>query len=109
MESNYLMDKFTRDNGMTNQKQRKDMVYKFGQMDPNMKDFGIMIWHVVTEDSFWLMEMFIKEIGLMIKHMATENIFMLKVQLTKADGTKINKKVTVEKNGQMVHFMRVFT
>ena len=55
------------------------------------------------------MEMFIKEIGLMIKLTAMVNIFMQKVQLIKADGTKTNKKEMDVKNGQMVHFMKVYT
>lgn len=103
------MVKYIQVNGMKNQRQRKVMVYKYGPTDRNMKDFGIMIWHEVMEDSFWLTEMFIKEIGLMIKLMAMVNIFMQKEQHTKADGMKINKKEMDVKSGQMVHFMRVFT
>ena len=88
---------------------KKVMVYKFGQMDQNMKDSGIMIWHVDMEDLFLLMVMFTKVIGLMIKLMATVNISTQKEQHTKVGGMKINKKDQDERNGLMVRFMKEFT
>jgi hypothetical protein len=38
------MAKSIQDNGTLKVKQKKAMVFKYGLMDPNMKDFGIMIW-----------------------------------------------------------------
>lgn len=93
MENRFPMDKFILANGMRKQRLKKAMVFKFGQMDLNMKGSGIKIWHVDMEGSYWLMEMYIKVTGLMIKHMGKVSISMPKEQLTKADGTKINKKV----------------
>ena len=77
------------------------MAFKCGPMVPSMKDFGLKIWLVDMEGSFWLMEICTKETGLMIKHTVKEIITMLKVQCTKEDGLKINKKAKAEKNGQM--------
>lgn len=42
----------TQVNGTKKQKQKKVMVFKSGQMGPNMKDSGIMIWLVALEDSY---------------------------------------------------------
>ena len=63
MVNHFLMDKFTLVSGMINQRPRKAMVFKYGQMDLNMKGSGIKIWHVVTVDSYWLTEMSIKVTG----------------------------------------------
>ena len=109
MVNNCLMVKYTLDNGMRKRGPKKATVYKYGLMDRSMKDSGIMIWLVVMEDSFLLTVMCIKETGLMTKLTAMVNISMLKVQHTKVAGTKINKKVQDEKNGQMVHSMKECT
>lgn len=47
------------DNGIHKQKQKKVMVYKYGQMEANMKAFGIMTWQEDLEDSFWQMGIYI--------------------------------------------------
>jgi len=52
MVNSYLMVRSIQDNGMISLRRRKVMVYKYGPMDQNTKDFGIMIWHVVTEDLY---------------------------------------------------------
>ena len=46
------MDKSIQDNGTQTVKQKKVMVFKYGQTDLNMKDFGTMIWLEVLEDLY---------------------------------------------------------
>lgn len=77
------------------------MGYKYGQMVASMKGFGLKIRHQGLEDLYLLMVTFMKVNGRMIKLMGKEIITMQKVQLTKVDGSKTNKKVTVKKNGLM--------
>lgn len=41
---------FIQDNGTNKVKQKRDMDYKYGQMDQNLKGFGKMIWLMVMVD-----------------------------------------------------------
>lgn len=97
------------DSGMIRHSAKRVMVFKYGQTDQSMRDSGKVIWQKVMEDSFLLMVMSTKEIGLTTKLMAKESIFTLKEQHIKEAGSKTSKKVSVGKNGQMVHTMKVPT
>jgi hypothetical protein len=48
----YKMDRYIQANGTIKKTPRKAMVFKYGQMVPNTKDFGKLIWLKVSEDSF---------------------------------------------------------
>ena len=109
MDSRCRMVSFILASGMTQCSVKRATVYKFGLMVRSMKDFGRVIWLKGMEDSSLLMGMSIKGIGLTIRLTARENISTLKEQHTWEAGTKISKKVTVERNGQMVHTTKVPT
>lgn len=47
-----MMVNCIRDSGIRKVKRKKVTEYKFGQMAQNLKDFGKMIWQMVTGDSF---------------------------------------------------------
>ena len=100
------MGRFTPASGIIRRRPRKDMVFKYGQMDQNMKDSGTKTWQEDLVGSYWLTAMFIRVHGVMTRLMGKVNISMQKELHTKAAGTKTNKKVEVKKSGQTVRFIK---
>jgi hypothetical protein len=79
-----------------------DTVYKCGQMEQNIKVFGIMVKPLVKESLFMLMEMFIKVSGKTIKLQVTESTNITMVHAIKDTGLMIINTVKEWKHGLMV-------
>ena len=82
---NHLM----KENGIKTR--NKDMEFKNGQMDLPIKDFGLMIKHMVQENLFIQTEQLIMEVGKMIKHQVLEYLFIHKNKDMKENGKTIYK------------------
>jgi hypothetical protein len=80
----------------------KDLVFKYGLMEGNMKDIGPIIKLKEEENSTMLMEMFMMDSGSMTKPTVSEFILMLMVQNTKENGKKTNSTVMEVNTYQMV-------
>ena len=93
--------RFTRGSGTITLILKRDMGFKFGPTALNLKVFGSRIKPKALADSFLLTATFTKVNGLVTKRTEKVNIFMRKAPLTKGAGTKISKKVTEKKSGQM--------
>ena len=79
------------------------MVYKFGPMVPNSKDFGSTIKQKDTAGSFSQTGTFIKDPGSETKLTVKASTSTQKAPLIKGAGTKTSKKEMEKKSGQMDH------
>ena len=66
-----------------------DLESRFGLMEPNMKDNGIMGKLMAEVNSLMLMVMFMRETGEMTKHLDMEFISIITVQSIKENGSMI--------------------
>lgn len=64
----------------------RDLVFKFGLMELDIKEIGFKIKQMVKENLFMLMEIFMMAIGSMIKLLVKEHIIIVMVQNTKGNG-----------------------
>lgn len=78
-------------------------VYKFGQMDQDMMDFGKMAWPVDMAVWSTRRAMFTKEPGTKIKLTVSEFTPTITGVGTRANGSTISNMVKESKSGQMVH------
>lgn len=86
-----------RENGLVNIEM--DSVFKFGQMELNMKEIGKKIGHMEKVSFGTSVETFMMEIGKKIEFVVKENIFML-MELNMRDiGMMINHKDMALKYG----------
>lgn len=86
---------------------RMEEVFKFGQMDQDMMDFGEMEWLMALVVSFMLKVMYMKVNGLRIKQMVMVYILISMVADTKVNGSRINSMVLELNNGLMEQNMKV--
>ena len=77
-------------------------VFKYGQMDPGMMDFGETGWQMDMEGSCMLKEMSMRVNGQKIRLMDMVFILILMEVDTKDNGTKISSTAMELNNGQMV-------
>ena len=80
---------------------RKATVFKYGQMEVDMKASGTQTRLRVMDDSSWLMAMSTKVSGRKTKLTEKVTTFTQKAPLTKEVGSRTNKKVLAEKSGLM--------
>lgn len=100
------MGQLMEDNGTSNSNVKKAMEYKYGLMDQNMKDFGILVKLKGMEGSYWLMANHTKENGKMIRLMVKEYTGIVRGLDMKVCGSMISKMDLEENNGQMDHIMK---
>jgi hypothetical protein len=100
------MEQCIKVNGLFNQIRKMDEVFKYGQMDRDMMDFGDKEWHTDMEDLFMLKETYMNESGLKIKQMGSESILILMGADMKVIGFKISNTVLELSNGQMEQNMK---
>jgi hypothetical protein len=100
------MEQCIKVNGLFNQIRKMDEVFKYGQMDRDMMDFGDKEWQTDMEDLFMLKETYMKESGLKIKQMGSESILILMGADMKVIGFKISNTVLELSNGQMEQNMK---
>ena len=67
------------------------MGYKYGQMEVDMKDFGVEIKLMVKVNWSMLMVISMKDNGKMIKHMEKEHFYMSMELIIMVIGLMINK------------------
>jgi hypothetical protein len=80
----------------------KAMEYRFGQMEPDMKDTGSITKLIQRESSYMLMETFTKVNGKKIKPMVLVFIYILMEPCIKAIGKMIIRMVMVCKHGSII-------
>lgn len=85
------------------------MEFRYGLMDPDMRDNGERIKPTDKESCIMLMEMFMKANGLTIKQRESAVILMQTELTMKENGTMTNSMVMVSNLGQMVLVTTVFT
>lgn len=100
------MEQCIKANGLFNQIRKMGEVFKYGQMDLDMMDFGDKEWQTDMEDLFTLKETYMKVSGLKIKLMDSESILILMGADMKVIGSKINNTVLELSNGQMEQNMK---
>lgn len=84
----------------------KDMEFKPGLMELDIKEIGIITKHLDEESSFMLIMIFMMENGATIKPMAMESMSMPMAQGMKDIGKMIIKMAMDNNNGQMeVHML----
>jgi len=100
------MEQSIKENGSLMIAKKMAAEFKFGQMGPDMMDFGEMAWPMDMEDLSMLKEMCMKASGLKTRQMALEFILILTEAGMKDNGIKINSMDTVLNNGLMVQNMK---
>ena len=92
----------TKVNGLLMKMKKMEWVSRYGPMDPDMTDFGVMEWQMVMVDWFMLKVMCMREIGLKTKQTDLGYIPTTMEVDMKDSGTKINNMAMVLNSGQMV-------
>jgi hypothetical protein len=91
---NYKMVLSTKGSGLKVKTLEMEEVYKSGQMDQDMMDFGKTAWPMDEADLFMLTATFTRVNGLKIKLMVMEYNKIIMEAATKVNGKTTNNRVT---------------
>lgn len=103
------MERSTKENMIERLDNDAGKVYKYGQMDRDMKGTGSLIRPMGREGSFMQMEMFMWEIGLMIRLKDMGSICTLMVRPMWATGARISRTASGRRHGLTERGMKAAT